>query len=187
MADRTDGDSTGGRSRLLTVLPWVVVGVVMVVLAAVAVVRLFMTDEDPGGAASVQDVADLAVVATEAVDLAGGLALLCDEPMRLYPDTVDATLKQWRGRAGSEALDLSVEVSDVDEGPTGSFVIAITSPESGLEDVEEDFRVFVESRDGRSCVTGVGGVRAQRPSTRFSGDGYVPVTSPPPSPATRTP
>ncbi len=180
----TDG-AQGHRWRVLSVLPWVVVGVVMVALAGVAVVRLFVDEPAaPTDAATVQDVADLAVEVTEGLDVQAGVDLLCDEPIELYRMAVESTIIRWQALSGTQVPELTADVSDVDRGPAGSFVIKISSDERGLEDVQQTFRVFVEDRDGRSCVVGVGGPKAQRPTTRFARDGYTGVTSPPPAPTT---
>lgn len=177
----TEGAPT--RSRLLRALPWVVVGVVMLALAAVAVVRLFVDDADESAqAASVREVASLVAAATEDLDIAGGIDLLCEEPIELYRMTVESTITTWQGLSGTQAPSVDAAVSDVDEGAAGSFVLRIRSDEDGLQDEQEDFRVFVDVRDGRSCVVGVGGPDARRPSTRFAAGGYSPVTSPPPVP-----
>lgn len=168
---------------MLRLVPWVVIGVVMVVLAAVAVVRLFVerTDE-PGEAASVRDVADASAEVTETLDVPGGLELLCEVPMDLYRMTVDATVTRWQADLAGGLPDVTARVSDVDEGATGSFVIRITRALDGTADEKRNFRVFVDSRDGRSCITGVGGVNAERATTEFSGRGYSRATSPTPVP-----
>ncbi|WP_148612412.1 hypothetical protein [Nocardioides rubriscoriae] len=173
----------GRRGRALTVLPWVVVGAVMVSLAGVAVVRLFVDEgAAPAEATSVQDVADLALTVTEELDVQGGVDLLCDQPIELYRMAVESTIIRWQTLSGVQAPAVTADVSDVDKGSSGSFVIAISSDEDGLEDEDRTFRVFVENHGGRSCVVGVGGPRAQRPTTRFAAAGYSGVTSPPPMP-----
>lgn len=175
------------RRRTVRLLAYVVLGVVMVALAAVAVVRLFVTaSEEPSETASVQQVADLAVTVTEELDIVSGVGLLCDRPIDLYRMAVESTITRWQSLSGTQVPEVAADVSDVDEGVSGSFVLAISSPEEGLEDEQRTFRVFVEERDGRSCITGVGGPSAERPTTRFAGDGYTGVTSPPPVP-TRPP
>lgn len=161
----------------------------MAALCAVAVVRLFMSDpEEPTEAASVQDVADLAVVVAEGLDVEQGVEVLCDRPIDLYRMAVEATIVRWQAQSGTQAPEVDAEVSDVDDGASGSFVLRISSEEDGLEDEQRTFRVFVESRDGRACVTGVGGPRSERPTTRFAGKGYTGATSPSPVPTPgRTP
>lgn len=181
------GRADGGQWRLLTVVPWVVVGVVMVVLAGVAVVRLFVSE--PGASTepvTVAAVADLAVTATEDLDVAAGVEMLCDQPIDLYRMAVESTITRWQTESGVQVPEVDAVVSDVDEGATGSFVIDIDSDQEGLEDEQQTFRVFVESRAGRSCVTGVGGPRSTRATTRFAGKGYSGVTSPPPVPRAST-
>ena len=174
------------RERVLRLLPWVVVGGVMVALASVAVVRLFVDEPaEPDDASSVRSVADLAQEVTEALDVAGGTDLLCEPPIDLYRMAVESTIASWQTLAGTPSPAITAEVSDVDAGAAGSFVIRISSDEDGLEDERRAFRVFVESRDGRSCVTGVGGVGAKRPTTRFASEGYSPATSPTPQPTPR--
>ena len=84
------------RRQLVSLLPWFVVGVVMVALAAVAVVRLTAGDEEPTEADSVRDVADLAQGIAEGLDVDGGLDLLCDEPIELYKMAVESTIIRWQ-------------------------------------------------------------------------------------------
>ncbi|MDO9455165.1 hypothetical protein [Nocardioides sp.] len=184
----TEGVGDGRRRRALSVVSWVVVGVVMVALAGVAVVRLFVDQTDaPTDATTVQDVADMAVTVTEDLDVVGGVDLLCAAPLDLYRMAVESTITTWQVMSGNDVPDVQAEASDVDEGAAGSFVIRISSDEDGLEQEKQNFRVFVESRAGRSCVVGVGGPKAKRPTTEFSGGGYSRVTSPPPSPRSSAP
>lgn len=164
-------------------MPWFVVGLVMVVLAAVAVVRLFVDQTDePGEAVTVSDVAAVSVDVTEALDVSAGMGLLCEAPMDLYRMTVESTITRWQADLAGGLPDVSAEVSDVDAGAEGSFVIRITRAIDEMSDELQNFRVFVESRAGRSCIVGVGGVDAKRPTTKFSGSGYSRVTSPTPAP-----
>jgi len=174
------------RRQLVSLLPWFVVGVVMVALAAVAVVRLTAGDEEPTEADSVRDVADMAQGIAEGLDVDGGLDLLCDEPIELYKMAVESTIIRWQTISGSPAPTVTARVTEVDDGPTGSFLLRVTPDGRGLGDEQRTFRVFVESRDGRSCVVGIGGRKADRASTRFAGDGYSGVVSPAPAPR-RTP
>lgn len=179
-----DGSDHGSRRRVLRFLPWVAAGVVMVALTAVAVERLFVEEpEEPTEAASVQDVADLAATVTEDLDVARGVEMLCRPPIELYRMTVESTITRWQALSGVQVPEVTAEVSDVDTGSSGSFVLRISSDEEGLEDEQRTFRVFVDYTDGRSCVTGVGGPKAQRPTTVFAADGYTGVTSPSPVPA----
>lgn len=164
-------------------LPWVVVGVVMVVLAAVAVTTVFFTG--PGNAEdaeTVQDVADLAVDAAETLDVAAGIDLLCEAPMDLYRMSLESTIAEAQDRAGTETPDVTYTVRDVSDAATGSFVVDITSDEVGLADEDTTVRVFVEDRDGRSCVAGVGSEDDAEPEVTLSGDGYDGATSPSASP-----
>lgn len=178
----TDG-SVGRRRQLVTALPWVVVGVVMVGLAGVAVVRLTAEPEEPNEASSVRAVADLSESIAESLDVQGGLELLCDEPISLYRMAVESTIVRWQTLSGSPAPEITARVSEVDDGPTGSFLLRVSSEEPGLEDEQRTFRVFVEEHDGRSCVVGIGGRTADRASVRFAGDGYLDVTTPTPTPS----
>jgi hypothetical protein len=180
MTESTDGR----RPRRRRVLPWAVGGVVgaaMVWLAWVAVDRVVLGDDtDPDQAASVDDVASMSVVVAEDLDVLGGVELLCERPMDLYRNTVEYTITRWQNLAGGELPTVVAEVSDVSGGATGSFVIAIRN--EGATSEQHTFRVFVETRDGRSCITGVGGPKARRATTSFSGDGYMDVTTPEPTP-----
>lgn len=183
MTDGSDGSTREPRRRVLRLLPWVAVAAVMIALTAVAVDRVLVSEtEEPTEADTVQDVADLAAEATEALDVQQGVAMLCRPPIQLYQMTVESTIDRWRSLTGDQAPDVTAEVSDVDSGSAGSFVLRISSDEDGLEDEGRTFRVYVEHDDGRSCVTGVGGPKSRRPSTVFAADGYTGVTSPPPEP-----
>lgn len=165
-------------------LPWAVVGVVMVVLATYAVVILFFDDpEDPGEADTVQEVADLAAEAAELFDVRAGVQLLCEQPMDLYRMSVDSTIAGWQDAADTETPDMTYRISDVDDGAAGSFLVDITSDEPGLEDESQQLRVFVESREDRSCIVGTGDADDEQPTTRLSGGGYDGASSPPPSPS----
>ncbi|MFB9315207.1 hypothetical protein [Nocardioides plantarum] len=172
----------GRRRQLVTVLPWLVVGVVMVALAGVAVVRLAVGADEPTEADSVRDVADMAQVIAEELDVDSGLDLLCDEPIELYKMAVESTIIRWQTMSGSPAPTVTARVSEVDDGPTGSFLLRVSPDDRALKDEQRTFRVFVESRDGRSCVAGIGGRKADRASIRFADDGYSGVVSPTPTP-----
>ncbi|MEO9322070.1 hypothetical protein ABFT23_01185 [Nocardioides sp. C4-1] len=177
MTERSDGR----RRTLLKVLPWAVVGVVMVSLAGVTVVRLFVDapPDDPDQATSVEDVAELSQEIAETADVDAGIALLCGRPLLLYKMAVSATVDRWETTDADATIEATV--SDVADGATGSFVIDLDSGDT-LPGADRAYRVFVESRDGRSCITGVGGRDATSPTTLFSRDGYTDVTSPPPAP-----
>lgn len=161
----------------------VVVGVVMVALAAFAVVTIFMTSADePDEAASVRDVADLAVGAVEALDVVGTFALLCAPPMDLYRMGLESRLADLQDRSGTPDPEVGVEVSDVDDGTEGSFVVAVSSSEPQLGDLDEQLRVFVETREGRACIVGIGDPDDTEPELRPSRGGYDGASSPTPRP-----
>lgn len=172
-----------GPRRALVVLSWLVMGAVMVGLTAVAVVRVFgEPGDEPGQATTVRDVADQSVLVADGLDLDGGIALLCEDPMDLYRMTVEATLIRWEADGGGVMPAITAEVSDVSDGSTGSFVIRIARAVGTDDEASQSFRVFVDSVGGRSCVTGVGRPDSERQTTRFSGNGYSGVTSPAPAP-----
>jgi hypothetical protein len=164
-------------------LPWAAVGAVLLVLAGVAVVTLFVAGPgDAAGADSVEDVADLAVDAADDLDVAAGIDLLCELPMDLYRMSLETLIDEGRDEAGTDDPDVDYEVSDVSDGPTGSFVVTISSDEEGLADRGTSLRVFVEQRDGRSCIVGVGEPDAEEPEVEVAPEGYGRVTSPSVSP-----
>ncbi|WP_340539286.1 hypothetical protein [Nocardioides sp. GXZ039] len=167
-------------------LPWVAAAIVMAVLAGVAVTTLFLRDSRTAeDAASVEDVADLAVEAAQDLDVDAGMELLCEAPMALYRMTLMTIIDDARDAAGTVDPDVDYKVSDVSDGATGSFVVEVTSSEKGLEDRELTSRVFVEQRGERSCVAGIGDPDATEPEITLSGDGYTGAT--PPSLPPRTP
>lgn len=173
------------RRRRTTIVAWAVVGVVMVGLASVAVVRLFVADPaDPGRADSVRAVADASVEVADTLDVQGGLDLLCEEPIDLYRMAVESTIVRWQTLSGTQTPSVTARASEVAAGTSGSFLLRVSVDEKGLDDERRTFRVFVEKRGSRSCVVGIGGRKAERPSVRFAGEGYSGVTSPTPTPRT---
>ncbi len=155
----------------------------MAALAAVAVLRVVVDpDDEPGEATTVREVADQAVDVAESLDISGGTALLCEAPIDLYRQAVESTVVRWQSLSGEDLPAVEAGVEDVDSGPEGSFVLRVDPESPELDGEERAFRVFVQQRGSRSCVVGVGGPRAERPTTRFSRGGYQGVTSPTPRP-----
>ncbi len=165
-------------------LPWAVVGAVMVVLAGVAVASFALGG--PAGAddaETVQDVADLAVDSAEGLDVESGIDLLCEAPMSLYRESLMTMIDDAQERSGTDTPAVDYAISDVADGAEGSFVVDVSSSEEGLRDSDATIRVFVETRDGRSCISGVGDEDDARQEVRISGRGYTRATSPSTSPS----
>ncbi|QCW49420.1 hypothetical protein FE634_01475 [Nocardioides dongxiaopingii] len=169
-------------------LPWIAVGVVMVVLAGVAVLTLFLSDaKSAEEAENVDDVAGLAVEAAEELDIGAGIDLLCEAPMDLYRQTLETMINDARERSGTVDPAVDYAVSDVSDGATGSFVVEASSSEDGLEGQDLEVRVFVEEQDGRSCISGIGDVDDEEEQIRISGGGYSGARPPSPAPSATSP
>lgn len=141
--------SSPSRSRL----PWIVGGVVVLVLALVVVVVLTRGGtKEAADARSVQDVADAAVAAAEDLDLEKGIDLLCEAPTALQRDLIEQLIADGRDRAGTDDPDVDYAISDVDGDAEGTFKVTISSDDTGLEDTEATFTLAVGTDGDRSCV-----------------------------------
>lgn len=169
--------------RRLRLTGYGVIGAVMVALAGFAVVQIFLTSpKEPDEATSVGDVAELVTLTTENLDVDGTFDLLCAPPMDLYRMGLESRLADLQDRSGKPDPELDVEVSDVDAGPSGSFVVSVASTDPALGDLDEQLRVFVQNKGGRACIVGIGDADATTPSLRPSRAGYDGATSPAPTP-----
>lgn len=134
--------------------PWIVTGVVAVLLFA-GLGYLLAVREDPAG--SVQQVADQAVRAVQRYDVRAGGKLLCDPLTDEQRSRLEELVKTGKERADTEDPELTIEVSDVRGEREGSFRVRVTSPEPGLVGVLGAATVIVADRDGRSCISGLEG------------------------------
>lgn len=134
-------------------LPWLVSGVVLVVVlvAGGVVLATVVGDDDP---TSVQEVADQAVEAAEDLDVDAAIDLLCDPPSEEERDDLEAIIEAGQEEAGTDDPEVDYEISDVEGDTEGSFHVEITSPEEELSGISANFDVTVEEDDGRSCIAG---------------------------------
>jgi len=165
--------------RRLVVLAWIVGGAGVLALATVAIVTVFFTEPDRAeNAASVQGVADLSVVAAEGLNVAGAIELLCEPPMNLYRMSLETLLAEAQTDTGTDTPQVDAEVTDVSEGPEGSFLMTISSDEPELADRTNTLRFFVENRDGRSCIVGRGSPKDTKARVLFSGTDFGDLATP---------
>lgn len=130
---------------------WIVAGVIaFVLLFAGGVTTLVLASG--GGPTSVQDVADEAVDAAEALDVDAGIDLLCEAPKSWERRELERLIETAQEQAGTDDPDVTYEVSDVQGDAEGSFEVRVTSDEEQLEDDELAAEVFVEQRGERSCI-----------------------------------
>ena len=149
----------------------------MVVLAAVAVVRLLV---DRGRRARPRPT-PCATSPTSPVEVDRGarrasaaLELLCDVPIELYRMTVESTITRWQALAGEPAPDVTARVSDVDDGS----VRARSSSGSAARPTRSRGRAAAPSGSSSSTTTAAraspasAAAKARRPTTLFAADGY---------------
>lgn len=135
-------------------MPWIVTGVVAVLLFA-GLGYLLAVREAPAG--SVQEVADQAVRAAQRLDVRAGGKLLCDPLNEEQRARLEALVRTGTERADVPDPELTIVISDVRGERSGSFRVRVTSPEPGLIGVLGQATVIVADKDGRSCVDGLTG------------------------------
>lgn len=132
-------------------LPWAIVGGAAA-LVLIAGLIAFAVAASGGTPTSVDEVADRAVSAAEDLDVSAGIDLLCDPPAAESRELLDALIADAQDRTGSDTPEVTIDVHDVDGDASGSFTAVITSAEDEFSGVEREVIVFVEDRDGRSCI-----------------------------------
>lgn len=132
-------------------VPWAVVaGVAVVVLTGGGIaLALTLSGGSPG---SVEDVADRAVDAAQELDVSAGVDLLCDPPANESRELLDALIADAQERTGEDDPDVTIDVSDVDDGAAGRFTATISSADAEFAGVIREVHVVVADRDGRSCI-----------------------------------
>lgn len=135
-------------------MPWIVTGVVAVVLFA-GLGYLYLLRGPT--AETVREVADQAAEAVQRYDVRAGGELLCDPLTAEQRERLVALVQRGKERADTEDPRLDIVVSDVRGESEGSFTVRVTSPEPGLVGVLGAATVLVANEDGRACISGLEG------------------------------
>jgi len=135
-------------------MPWIVTGIVAVVLLGGLGSLYVIREGDP---TSVQEVADRAVDAVRRYDVRAGGQLLCTPLTEEQRLRLEALVQSGRERADTPEPELDIVISEVRGSAAGSFRVRVASPEPGLVGVLGEATVLVADRDGRSCITGLEG------------------------------
>ncbi len=133
-------------------MPWIVTGVVAVLLFA-GLGYLYSIQGAPPS--TVREVADRAADAVSRYDVRAGGQLLCTPLTEEQRLRLEALVQTGRERADTPAPELDIVISDVRGSAAGSFRVRVTSPEPGLVGVLGAATVLVADQDGRSCIAGL--------------------------------
>lgn len=130
-------------------MPWIVTGIVAVVLFAGLGYLLAVREPPPE---SVRQIADRAALAAERFDVRAGGLLLCDPLTEEQRERLENLVTAGKERADDPDPRLAIEISDVRGEGEGSFRVRVTSPEPGLIGIVGEATVIVASQGGRSCI-----------------------------------